>query len=1119
MRRISLRHHPATVALLLFGCLGLAYVGVSIVAEVTFPSDGTILTEINPDGLSVFTAIATPPNGLQEGDRVLEIEGLTVWEWGERALSGGQRPAWEVGQTVTYSVLRHGRILSIPVTLQPFPLSRQLVAYFWVYALAFVSLGVAGYILLARPADRAARLLFFSAANLLFISATPYHLALLVVPELYILENVIEFICESLMFSAIFHLFLIFPSVPDVLRGKERWLYAIHFINPALSIGVGMVWNGTTSVCLAYALTARYWIGLTMLLGSVLSVLYLYFTTREHTVRSQIRWVAWGSVVGLLPFLLLTGVPEIVSGEQIVSIEMSAFFIVAFPVSIAIAVARYRLFDIDTLIHRSLIYALLVLLLTGVYLTLVAVVGPVVMKLSDQSDDNAVVFVSALLVATTFWALRNRAVQWMERLFYRTHVPPAALLRQISAQLSNTIRLSSVAAILTQEIPAKINASHSALMVLNEDASYLELVDGGPFSLSLENVLDILAQNSDNRPIRAAAPPPWLPPAATDILKARNVDLLIPLSAGDQVVGLWGLGPRRSGMPYSSEEVQALSTLGQQAAIAVQNARLVRQLEQYNQQLEHEVQSRTQEMERERNRLNIVLQNVVDGLLVTDPTGRVLLTNSAFDEMVRRPARSTLGRRLDDALAFPALSTFIRETLEKQLRVNTADLRFGEQVFKASASAPRDESGVITVLRDITHEVEVDRMKTEFISTVSHELRTPLTSILGFAKLMRRTFDQAIAPALPDDKRAQRAAERLDQNLSIVVSEGERLTRLINDVLDIAKMEAGRMDWQDEPIDVHSLIAEIVQATSALAHEKGLHLVNQVTQALPCPLADPDRIRQVLTNLISNAIKFTEYGQITIDGQCLPAGSDVHAAHAPTLTSPAVMLSITDSGIGIPPEDIPRLFLRFQQVGGNTLTNKPKGTGLGLAICREIVTHYGGAIWAESTPGQGSRFSVLLPVSAETDATPVALPTPHLTAAAGRAQRRAVILIADDNASIRSLLSQALEEEGYRTLSAIDGADVVSQARLHHPDLIISDVKMPGISGFDALQILKRDPTTADIPFVILSVMEERQQGLALGADAYMSKPVDMADVLATVSTLLRPNAPPTQPESEENHP
>jgi len=244
---------------------------------------------------------------------------------------------------------------------------------------------------------------------------------------------------------------------------------------------------------------------------------------------------------------------------------------------------------------------------------------------------------------------------------------------------------------------------------------------------------------------------------------------------------------------------------------------------------------------------------------------------------------------------------------------------------------------------------ELDEMKSAFLSSVSHELRTPLTSILGFSKLLHKEFGKNFLPLAEDNKKLVNKGERIQENLSIISHEGERLTRLINDVLDLNKIESGRMGWRDELLDMTDTIETAVQAVSGMfAENPDLHLTTEIEPGLPTIVADPDRLQQVLINLLNNAAKFTELGTVTV--RAFPRFGQVR-------------VEVADTGYGIHPEDQAQIFEKFHQTRTDTMEDKPKGTGLGLTICREIVEHYGGRIWVESVIDQGSTFIFTIPTS------------------------------------------------------------------------------------------------------------------------------------------------------------
>jgi signal transduction histidine kinase len=243
---------------------------------------------------------------------------------------------------------------------------------------------------------------------------------------------------------------------------------------------------------------------------------------------------------------------------------------------------------------------------------------------------------------------------------------------------------------------------------------------------------------------------------------------------------------------------------------------------------------------------------------------------------------------------------------------------------------------------------KANEAKSSFLSTVSHELRTPLTSVLGFAKIIRKRLDEKIFPLVEtSDPKTQKAISQISENLKVVISEGERLTHLINDVLDLAKIEAGRMEWNKENISMAEIAERAIAATTALFDQKPIKLIKNIAGNIPEIKGDKDKLIQVIINLISNSVKFTDQGSITCTVKYI--GNDI-------------VVSIADTGIGIAKEDFGAVFEQFKQVGGDTLTDKPKGTGLGLPICKEIVEHHGGKIWLESEQGKGSIFSFSLPV-------------------------------------------------------------------------------------------------------------------------------------------------------------
>ena len=495
-----------------------------------------------------------------------------------------------------------------------------------------------------------------------------------------------------------------------------------------------------------------------------------------------------------------------------------------------------------------------------------------------------------------------------------------------------------------------------------------------------------------------------------------------------------------------------------------------------------------------------ILSNMADGLVAVNPDGTINIFNPAFLSMFNLSDREISGRQYTEIFAADLTSLIEKgmhgkkETIRGE--ISLADGRIGRAIVTPILND--DLLGSVVLVHDITKEKEIDNMKTDFISTVSHELRTPLTSVLGFAKIIKRKLNDDIFPLIKttDDKKIQRAINQVDGNIGIIISEGERLTKLINDVLDIAKMEAGKIEWKKEALSVGEIIERAATAASALFEQKGLRLVKDIEDGLPEIIGDRDRLMQVIINLISNAVKFTDKGSVTCRAK---------------RDGDQIVVSVIDKGMGIAKEDQQKVFEKFKQVG-NVLTDKPIGTGLGLPICKQIIEHHGGKIWVESELGKGSAFSFSLPVRCKTGVSMESIDKdifirqlrehiaaePRQQAVSGK-----TILAVDDDPNIREFLRQELEAAGYRVNEASDGIEAIDMIKKERPDLILLDIMMPKMSGFDVAAVIKNDPATMDIPIIVLSIVEDKERGYRIGIDRYLTKPVNTDELLREIEMLI----------------
>jgi signal transduction histidine kinase/CheY-like chemotaxis protein len=486
-------------------------------------------------------------------------------------------------------------------------------------------------------------------------------------------------------------------------------------------------------------------------------------------------------------------------------------------------------------------------------------------------------------------------------------------------------------------------------------------------------------------------------------------------------------------------------------------------------------------------RMESVLNATNDGIALLSREGRFSLVNRRFCEMLGTSSEALMHRTLSDAqphlverLAQPdrLMSHVAALTVEDMndpigvaeeiIEMTAPEHRFF-QVYTAPVQGENGSSiiGRIIALRDVTRERELDKMKTEFISVVSHELRTPLTSIKGYTDLL-------LSGATGETTELQ------NEFLGIIQSSTTRLSNLINDILDISRIESGKIEIKHEPIDYRKIVADTLRLLRAAADEKQIVMDASLPESMPPVRGDTDKVTQVLTNLVSNALKYT------------PPGGWIKVLLEVTGEA-SVTTCVADSGIGIAPDDQKRLFQKFFRAD-NSSTREAGGTGLGLVIAKTIVELLGGAIWVDSEMGRGSRFYFTLPLSPETGAAPSREPTVLPDRGIG------LVMVVDDDAHVRGLIQHHLHRRGYGTLGASDGKEALQKARQHKPDVIALDLLMPGMDGLQLLRGLKQDPATASISVIAVSVVGDPSRGgLALAAFSFLPRPADEAQLAETV--------------------
>jgi PAS domain S-box-containing protein len=505
--------------------------------------------------------------------------------------------------------------------------------------------------------------------------------------------------------------------------------------------------------------------------------------------------------------------------------------------------------------------------------------------------------------------------------------------------------------------------------------------------------------------------------------------------------------------------------------------------------------------------VNSVIRTMNDSLMVVDTTGAVRTVNRALCRLLRFEEADLLQRNIREILVLEAgATTIFDDELVRRLTVVNMEVTYraadGTMIpISFSGALLKDKQraviGVVCVGQDITGRKRAEEdlrkakeeaesassAKSQFLANMSHELRTPLNAIIGYSEMLQ---EEAVDMEL----------DGFSVDLQKIRSSGRHLLGLINDILDLSKIEAGKMTLYLEEFEIAPMVEEVRATFEPLIGKNGNRLTVECPADAGTIRADMTKVRQVLFNLLSNANKFTENGTITVRvARHLEPPSTAASEGAPEGGVPSVSFTVADTGIGMTPDQLGNLFKAFAQADAST-SKKYGGTGLGLAISRRFCELMGGTLSVESEHGKGTTFNATLPVQCPEDAPAARAPAPDN----GGAKPGITVLAIDDDPHILEMLARHLTKEGYHVETASSGQEGLQRARELRPVAITLDVMMPGMDGWAVLSALKSDPQLAEIPVVMVSVVDDKNLAFSLGAMDYVTKPVEWS----RLSKLLR---------------
>jgi PAS domain S-box-containing protein len=918
----------------------LIFLGWSVLQALFYPYDG-ILSLMSPGLIREIDPSGPAAGNLQVGDDIVWVDGVPVIE--AVPFYSGKRG----GDVVSFSVDRNGQ--EIPVTIHLADPSvkeivERMVPLLVAFIFWFIGIGVQAF----KPVDGAAGItfLFFQASAVMLGAGAVSYVG---PPWISALFNIFLWFIGPL--SVHFH--LSFPQ-NTLLREKRILLYVLYGIAtvsafPYLVLGIQTIRSNSWY---SYVLSASELFAALNLLGVVLLLFYAYRHAETPGVRGKIRIVVLGGVVGALPLVALTILPEVLLAKPIIPYAFAFLLLGILPLTYGYAIFRYHLIEIEKHVNRGATYILVYSILGAFYLILYALLHRWLP--SDPSQEPFVNTVLVLILASVFVPVSRRIQKIVDTVFYGGWYDYRSAVTLLTQGLEQITDLNTLAATISERLVKTFRLEETCIFLrdYNGDFSVIEVAPRPDLNRNSSRSYPVLPRSSlaflltmgetvGRASMRQALAEVTLTPEEYQLLNSEQVHLWVPIIGRGQIHGLLALGPKYGGDIFSSEDLDILRIVAQQIAPVIENIHLLTELRQHAAELEQRVYERTAELHEAKERVEAILASVGDGVIVTDLDGGIITVNTAFEEQSGYPASELLNQKVYELLRKhndPSILEAMLEALGKGQDWSGELLnqrKNGELYNIQLAMAPvYDQAGkmisYVGSQRDITQQRELDRLKDQFISDVSHELRTPATNLSLYLELLERA-----------------SPEKRTDYLAILKGQCDLLVKLVEDILDLSRLEmvkARKIELTS--VDFNQLTEQVITAHRPLAEASNLRLVYEPDLELPAVRGEENQLARVITNLISNAIRYTFAGEV-----CVRTFTSNHR----------VCLEVKDTGIGIDAEDQPHLFERFYR-GQRVRQSKIHGTGLGLAIVKEIVDLHEGWVTVQSEVGKGSTFQVWLPV-------------------------------------------------------------------------------------------------------------------------------------------------------------